>query len=172
MLSGKREELMASNCERPAVYSSERKSQTVTPRFIAAELTKARMALSVCNEQAEKWQTEAARLRCLEADVTRLGAPETFLDAIRRMRESFEDFESAYRAAVIGCHAALDAAHEKPINAERAMAALDIFKGAINFPDQARLRALAVRLEIQPGWLAGAEVMKRLNSPYWNANYP
>jgi hypothetical protein len=24
---------MASNCERPAVYSSERKSQTVTPRF-------------------------------------------------------------------------------------------------------------------------------------------
>ncbi|MGB6175575.1 MAG: hypothetical protein WBF43_04380 [Methylocella sp.] len=66
----------------------------------------------------------------------------------------------------------LDAAHEKPINAERAIAALDISKGASNFPEQARLRALAVRIEIQPGWLAGAEVMKRLNSPYWNANYP
>jgi hypothetical protein len=139
---------------------------------IAAELTRAEMALPVCNEQAEKWRTEAARLRCLEADVTRLGAPETFLDAIRRMKESFEGFESAYRAAVIGCQAALDAAHEKPINAERVIAALNISKGASNFPEQARLRALAVRIEIQPGWLAGAEVMKRLNSPYWNANYP
>jgi hypothetical protein len=139
---------------------------------IAAELTRAEMALPVCNEQAEKWRTEAARLRCLEADVTRLGAPEIFLHAIRRMMESFEGFESAYRAAVIGCQAALDAAHEKPINGERAIAALDFSKAASNLPEQARLHALAVRLEIQPGWLAGAEVMKRLNSPYWNANYP
>jgi hypothetical protein len=138
---------------------------------ITAELARAEMALPVCNEQAEKWRTEAARLRCLEADVTRLGAPETFLDAIRRMRESFEGFELAYRGAVIGCQAALDAAHEKPINGERAIAAINLSKGASNFPEQARLRALAVQLEIQPGWLGGAEVMKRLNSPYWNANY-
>jgi hypothetical protein len=44
--------------------------------------------------------------------------------------------------------------------------------GRICRPKGSAWRRPAVRLEIQPSWLAGAEVVKRLNSPYLNANYP
>jgi hypothetical protein len=111
-------------------------------------------------------------LRCLAADVALLGAPDTFLDAIRRMIESFESFEQAYTAAAIGCQAVADALQEKPFNPDRAAAALNISKGTMNLPELARVRALEVRVEVQPGWLSGAEVMKLLDAPYWNANFP
>jgi hypothetical protein len=76
-------------------------------------------------------------LRCLEADVALLGAPDTFLDAIRRMIESFESFEQAYTASAIGCQAVVDALQEKPFNPDRAAAALKM-----NLPELARVRAL------------------------------
>src|SRR5205807_5662182 len=113
---------------------------------LTAKIARAKIALPACIEGAEKWRSEAARLRCLEADVALLGAPDTFLDAIRRMIESFESFKQAYTASAIGCQAVADALQEKPFNPDRAAAALNISKGTMNLPELVRVRALEVRL--------------------------
>jgi hypothetical protein len=135
---------------------------------LTADLAKAKLALPVCIETAEKMRSEAARLRCLEVDAARLGAPDIFLDAVRRMIESFESIEMMNEEAAVWCQKVADVTKETPVNPDIAMAVITIFNMKIDAANTARARGLEVAAETRPGWLAGAKVMQALGAPGWD----
>jgi hypothetical protein len=57
---------------------------------LTAETTKARLALPSHIETAKEVRCNAAQLRVIKREAALLGAPDTFLDAVRRVIESFE----------------------------------------------------------------------------------
>jgi len=136
---------------------------------LTADSTKARLALPVCIETAKKVQCNAAQLRVIKREAALLRAPDTFLDALRRIIESFESVGTTNVEAACACQAVVNATDEKQIDLARTEAAVFIANEAMNAANAARARSLEVWAEVQPGWLAGAEVMQLVGAPGWDA---
>jgi hypothetical protein len=131
---------------------------------LTADSTKARLALPVCIETAKKVRCNAAQLRVIKREAALLGAPDTFLDALRRIIE----VETTNVEAACACQAVVNATDEKQIDLARTEAAVFIANEAMNAANAARGRSLEVFAEVQPGWLAGAEVMQFVGAPGWD----